>query len=220
MARYDLGLSVRKSFDFLKEKFGADSTPRPVIVIDQSPNQAPASYNPGRNILFLQTNDMEKLNSIGLHYAIGEEVSHYLHYQVNPWLLDANRALADRVNSAKEEKEKDSAMLDYFILYNFIEFVGSYGALLYVEKCEGGKIAKDMGGELIKNLESFMGKEDEAVAKHGIGYLVGFGAYCGVGDGYLRAASRINSFEQIKPIIMHPEFDSLKNLLETKPIQS
>jgi hypothetical protein len=224
MARYDLGFFVKQSFDFLKTKFGADGVPQPSIVIDQSVHPTPATYNASRNLLFLQTKDMEKLDSIGLHYVIGEEVSHYLHYQVNPWLLKTNQAFGDKANSAKEEKDRENVTLDYIVFYNFIEFVGSYGALLYLEKYAGRKKASEFGHDIITNLiddkKSFTDKESCDLAKHGVGYLLGAGAYCEFGGSYLMAAARINSLEQIKSLIMQPRLDNLKNLLETRPHES
>lgn len=224
MTRHDLGLSVKESFDFLKEKFGADGVPQPTVVIDQAVHQMPASYNASRNLLFLETKDMEKMDSVGLHYVVGEEVSHYLHYQVNPWLLATYKELRDKAVLTKEEKEKENATLDYFVLYNFIEFVGFYGGLINLERYAGRKKAIDFGGDIITHIagdeKPLTGKEEYDLAKHGAGYIIGFGAYCEFGDSYLMAAARINSLEQIKPIIMHPQFDSLKNLLETKPIRS
>lgn len=223
MARYDLGFFVKQSFDFLKEKFGADGVPQPPLVIDQAVHPTPATYNASRNLLFLQTKDMEKLDSFGLHYVIGEEVSHYLHYQVNPWLLKTNQDLKDKINSAKEEKDRESAALDFIVLHNFNEFVGSYGALLNLEKHFGRKKASKFGRDFIPALvdikKSSTDKENYDLAKHGMGYLIGAGVYCEFGDSYIMAAARINSLEQIKLLITQPKLENLKNLLETKQHQ-
>jgi predicted transcriptional regulator len=204
---------VQDAFEVLKEKFEADAVAPPQIALDQAPQLLEgAGYHSVANVILLQTKDMVK-DSIYLTHTIGEEVSHYLHAQVNPKITQEYLKLKRKLKSAPNQSVRFKCNLDYFYLSNLIEMVGSYGSLIYLEKKESLAKAREMAFEKFKitakglpmiGNNAYSDEIQKAVASHGFGYLISCDVYLKFGDRYLVALSRIESIDFMKLVIKHP----------------
>jgi hypothetical protein len=206
----DLADLVRDAFDFLKPEFGADNVPPPGVAVDQAPEFGPGCYDPVVNLIFLQSEVLPN-DFLTLRYIIGEEVSHYIHHQVNPQLVKMQLALKQQRKTAPAGEEKAGILTDDISIANCIECIGAYGGLLYLQKGAGKEKTRDFAFDAfrrtVKQLPRLDKPEDEEsfqVAKHGFGYMAAIDAYTRHGNRYLKAAARVDAIEAVRVLVSSP----------------
>lgn len=208
--KLDLSELIQDAFDSLKVLFKAEDILPPQVAIDQVQPGHLAYYDAEYNILCMKS-DVRDVKRIGLNYLLGEEVGHYLHHQVNPKLFPLRREIQEKINAMPEGQGDVKAIEQMFHLRNFIEFIGSYSGLLYVEKTAGHSKALTVGAALLKTTTGELDRIAEVtefdrngMIKHNFGYMFGCFAFRLHGARYLASAARVDSIETIKQFLTPP----------------